>query len=160
MTRLVIALASFVLGCSGAAKQDTTMPGEGSGSNEPAQLVKKVMVSWGIAPAGEMADIFLATTDETGKQVSHSVGRFKGTCSVFAPAREMNAITGVQCKVGGGGTELHLVVQGGEELIILQMSFVEGAPQDPMNRNEVIRVKVPRGIAIQVDPVAATTGAP
>lgn len=166
MTRLVIALASAVLGsalalgCSGGAtKQDTTTTGSG-GSNEPAHLVKKVMVSWGITPVGEMADIFLATTDETGKQVSHSIGRYKGTCTVFAPASAMNAITGVQCKAGGGGTELHLVVQGGEELIVLQMPFTEGAPQDPMNRKEITRVKVSRGIGIQVDPVQATTGAP
>jgi len=163
MTRLVIALASAVLalGCSGAAKQDTTTTtGSGAGSNEPAQLVKKVLVSWGISPVGEMADVFLATTDETGKQVSHSIGRYKGTCTVFTPAAEMNAITGVQCKAGGGGTELHLVVQGGEELIVLQMPFTEGAPQDPMNRKEIIRIKVSRGIGIQVDPVQATTGAP
>lgn len=163
MTRLVIALASAVLalGCSGAAKQDTTTTtGSGAGSNEPAQLVKKVLVSWGISPVGEMADVFLATTDETGKQVSHSIGRYKGTCTVFSPAAEMNAITGVQCKAGGGGTELHLVVQGGEELIVLQMPFTEGAPQDAMNRKEIIRIKVSRGIGIQVDPVQATTGAP
>ena len=163
MTRLVIALASaaLALGCSGTAKQDTTTTtGSGTGSNEPATLTKKVMVSWGISPVGEMADVFLATTDETGKQVSHSIGRYKGTCSVFAPAKEMNAITGVQCKAGGGGTELHLVVKGGEELIVLQMPFTEGAPQDPMNRKEITRVKVSLGIAIEVDPVAATTGAP
>jgi hypothetical protein len=167
MTRLVIALASaalgsvFAVGCSGAAKQDTTTTtGSGTGSSEPAQLTKKVMVSWGISPVGEMADIFLATTDETGKQVSHSIGRYKGTCSVFAPAPEMNAITGVQCNAGGGGTELHLVVQGGEELIVLQIPFTEGAPQDPMDRKEITRVRVSRGIAIVVDPVAATTGAP
>ena len=162
MTRLVIALASAVLalGCSGAAKQDTTTTGSGAGSNEPARLVKKVMVSWGISPVGEMADVFLATTDETGKQVSHSIGRYKGTCTVFTPAAEMNAITGVQCKAGGGGTELHLVVQGGEELIVLQIPFTEGAPQDPMDRKEITRVKVSRGIGIEVDPVQATTGAP
>ena len=140
MTRLVIALASaalgsvFALGCSGPAKQDTTTTGSGSGSSEPAHLTKKVMVSWGISPVGEMADVFLATTDETGKQVSHSIGRYKGTCTVFSPASEMNAITGVQCKAGGGGTELHLVVKGGEELIVLQIPFTEGAPQDPMDR--------------------------
>lgn len=165
MTRLVIAHASAVLvlalGCSGGSKKDsTTTNGGGSGSSEPAVLAKKVMVSWGIAPVGEMADIYLATTDETGSQRSHSIGRYKGTCSVFAPQQDMNAITGVQCKAGGGGTELHLVVQGGEELIVLQMPFTEGAPQDPMNRKEITRVKVPRGIGITVDPVASTTGAP
>ena len=163
MTRLVIAFASAVLalGCSGAAKQDTTTTTSSSGgSSQPAYLTKKVLVSWGISPLGEMADIFLATTDETGKQVSHSIGRYKGTCSVFSPASEMNAITGVQCKAGGGGTELHLVVQGGEELIVLQMPFTEGAPQDAMNRKEITRVKVSRGISIEVDPVQATTGAP
>jgi hypothetical protein len=169
MTRLVIAFASLALtlGCSGGSgKQATTTTGTGSadGSAKPVQLTKRVTISWGIDPAvgpvGEMADVFLATTDETGSQLSHSIGRYKGTCSVFAPAPEMKALTGVQCKSGGGGTELHAVRQGGDQIIVLQMPFTEGAPQDPMNRKEIISVKVPLGVGITVDPTVSTVGAP
>jgi hypothetical protein len=165
MTRLVIAFASLALalglGCSGGkGKQATATTGTGEGSAGPARLAKRVTISWGITPVGEMADIFLATTDETGAQVSHSIGRYKGTCSVFAPAPEMKALTGVQCTAGGGGTELHAVAQGGDQIIVLQMPFTEGAPQDPMNRKEIISVKVPLGVAISVDPTVSTTGAP
>lgn len=168
MTRLVIAFASLALGlgCSGGkgSQATTTTTGTGDGSAKPVQLVKRVTISWGISPVvgpvGEMADIFLATTDETGSQLSHSIGRYKGTCSVFAPAPEMKALTGVQCKSGGGGTELHAVAQGGDQIIVLQMPFTEGAPQDPMNRKQIISVKVPLGVGITVDPTVSTTGAP
>ena len=37
---------------------------------------------------------------------SHELGVFKGKCGVIAPAKEMNALTGVACTYGGTGTEL------------------------------------------------------
>ncbi|MGE0546396.1 MAG: hypothetical protein AB7O24_18365 [Kofleriaceae bacterium] len=146
MTRLTIAsvLAVWCLGCGG--KQSTTTPNPGGGDG-PAVLAKKVAVSWGIQQHGEMADVFLATTDETGKQVSHSVGTYKGACSVFTPAPAMNALTGVQCKSGDGGTELHAVTRGGEEIVVLQMGIT--ANPDPMAREEVTTVKVPLGVKIE-----------
>src|SRR3954470_3258748 len=107
MKRSWILIAAFLVAapaCSGKNKNDKTT---GSGSGGPALLVKKVSLSWGVQPDGEMADIFLVTTDETGKQVSNPVGRYKGKCSPIKPAAEMGAITGVACVTGGGGTELH-----------------------------------------------------
>jgi hypothetical protein len=147
MTRLLMSLV-LIAACSGSGKKPPTT-GSGSG---PVVLAKKIILSWGISPKGELADIFLATTDETGKQVSHSVGAYKGTCAAFKPAKEMNAITGVQCLAGGGGTELHAVVQGGEEIVVLQMGINPGETPDPMSRVEVTRVKIPLGIAVEAAP--------
>ena len=143
MTRLVITIA-FLVSCSGAAKREAkTAP-----ADEPIP-VKKVALSWGIEKHGEMADIFLATTDETGKQVSHPLGRYKGECSVITPAKTMNALTGVACRTGGTGTELHAVVEKGEDVVVLKMGIDQGVTPDPMMREEVIRVTVPRGAKIE-----------
>jgi len=147
MTRLLMSLVLITTAaCSGGKKSQGTGPGSGSGT---AILVKKIVLSWGITPKGELADIFLATTDETGKQVSHSVGSYKGTCATFKPGDEMKAITGVKCETGGGGTEIYAVVQGGEEVVVLQGGFEAGRPVDPMARVEVTRVKIPLGIAVE-----------
>jgi len=148
MTRLLMSFLLITAACSGG-KKPATGPGSGSGS---AILVKKIVLSWGITPKGELADIFLATTDETGKQVSHSVGSYKGTCTAFKPAAEMNAVTGVRCETGGGGTEIHATVQGGEEIVVLQVGFEAGRNPDPMARVEVTRVKIPLGIAVEAAP--------
>src|SRR5262245_44277822 len=141
MTRIVITLA-FLASCGGA-KQST------GASSTPAIVAKKVAVSWGITKVGEMADIFLATTDETGKQVSHSLGRYKGDCAGITPLKEMNALSGVACRTGGTGTELHAVVQNGEDVVVLKMGIDQGVTPDPMAREEVIRVSVPRGAKIE-----------
>ncbi|HZJ67526.1 MAG TPA: hypothetical protein VFD36_28680 [Kofleriaceae bacterium] len=143
MTRIVITLA-FLASC-GAAKHESKTGADSS----PAIVAKKVAVSWGITKVGEMADIFLATTDETGKQVSHSLGRYKGECAVIAPPKEMNALSGVACRTGGTGTELHAVVQNGEDVVVLKMGIDQGVTPDPMAREEVIRVSVPRGAKIE-----------
>lgn len=147
MTRLLMSLV-LITACSGG-KKSTETPGTGSG---PAVLVKKIVLSWGITPKGELADIYLATTDETGKQVSHSVGSYKGECVAFKPTPEMNAITGVRCTTGGGGTDLHAVVQGGEEIVVMQLGTNPGQTPDPMARVEVTRVKIPLGIAVEAAP--------
>ncbi len=146
MTRLVIALASVLLAlaCSGKAKPVTT------GGGDPT-LVKKVSVSWGFSAEGEMTDVFLALTDETGKQVSHPLGRYKGTCAKISPPAEMNALTGVGCVTGGGGTELHAVLQG-NEIIVMQMGTSPGATPDPMAREEIKRVAYPVGAGIEAAP--------
>ena len=143
MTRIVVTLA-FLASC-GAAKHESKTGADSS----PAIVAKKVAVSWGITKVGEMADIFLATTDETGKQVSHSLGRYKGECAVIAPPKEMNALSGVACRTGGTGTELHAVVQNGEDVVVLKMGIDQGVTPDPMAREEVIRVSVPRGAKIE-----------
>ena len=155
MTRLVIVVA-VIAACSGAQKpRSGDSAGSAAGSGEVAAPgAKKVALSWGIEPhseAGEpMADVFLATTDETGKQVSHPLGRYKGKCAVIVPAAEMKAVTGVACRTGATGTELHAVIQGGADIVILQLGVDEGVKQDPMARKEVARVKVVVGTKIEV----------
>jgi len=142
MTRLVITLM-FLGACGGTARTGPT-----TGSTEPP-VAKKIALSWGIEKHGEMSDIFLATTDETGKQVSHALGRYKGDCAVITPARAMNAITGVACRTGATGTELHAVVEHGEDVVILQLGINAGVTADPMAREEVARVKLPLGAKIE-----------
>lgn len=158
MSRLIIILAvcAATAACpagkqSGGGGDTTTTTTAGSTGGAPALPAKKQQISWGITPEGELADIFLATTDETGKQVSHKVGRYKGTCSRVTPAKEMNALTGVACVTSGGGTELHAVHRG-DEIVIVQMGTTPGVAPDPMGREEVTRVKVPVGVAIEVAP--------
>jgi len=142
MTRLVIVLVVVIAtSCSGKNKKPTT--------GEPV-LARRLAVGWGFQPAEtEMTDVFLATTDETGKQVSTQVGRYKGTCTQITPAKEMNALTGASCTTaGGGGTELHAVVRP-DEIIVMQMGITPGATPDPMSREQVTAVKIPLGIAVE-----------
>lgn len=154
MTRLVLAasvtLVTLLGGCP--RPRPAAAPGTaGGGSNAPAVMAKKLSLSWGITvePGSEMSKIFLATTDETGKQVSHQVGTYKGRCAAFAPAADMKALTGVACTTGGGGTELHAVHRV-DEVIILQMGTTPGATPDPMAREEVTRIQIPTGVAVEV----------
>jgi hypothetical protein len=149
MTRLVIALAlATVFGCPGKGNQPTTTT---TGTGDPtAPVAKRILVSWGVQPADQqMTDVFLALTDETGKVVSHPLGRWKGSCTPGTPAPEMKALTALVCRTGGTGTELHAVTQGGAEIIVLYMRFDEGVTPDPMAREEVKRIKVPVGAAIE-----------
>jgi hypothetical protein len=151
MVRSAFALA-LIAACGGARPAATTGQGEeaGSGSGEVASpLARKVAVSWGIEGHGSSADVFLATTDETGKQVSHPVGSYPGTCAVIAPAREMNAVSGVACRNGATGIELHAVIENGVDIVVLKLRTDEGVRQDPMAREEVARVKVPAGAKIE-----------
>jgi len=156
MTRIVILLAVWSA-CGGSVKPAaTTSGGSGSATAGEPIIAKKVALSWGIEKqdqGGEvMSDIFLATTDETGKQVSHPLGRYKGTCTVITPAREMNAATGVACRTGATGTELHAVIERGEDVVILKLGIDEGVTADPMSRQEVTRVQVPLGTKIEASP--------
>jgi hypothetical protein len=147
MTRLAIALVVLV-SCSRTGNPGSTTV-TGTGSEAAPIVAKRIAVSWGIEKQGEMADLFLATTDETGKQVSHSLGRYKGECVVIVPAREMNAISGVACRTGGTGTELHAVAEHGDAVVVLKMGIDDGVKQDPMAREEVLRVPVPLGTKIE-----------
>lgn len=150
MPRLAIlaAFLAFCASCGGKAKTGSTT-GSGDG---PSVMAKKVALSWGIEKQGEMADLFLATTDETGKQISHPLGRYKGDCTVITPAKEMNAISGLACRTGGTGTELHAVIERGEDIVILQLGIDQGVTPDPMARQEIKRVKVPGGAKIELAP--------
>jgi hypothetical protein len=151
MTRVVILLALISTGglaaCGGAQTP--------TGGGEPV-IAKKVGVSWGIEkhPEGNdaMADVFLAITDETGKQVSHPLGRYKGECAVITPAPDMNAPTGVACRTGATGTELHAAIQHGDEIVVLKLGVDDGVKPDPMAREVVTTIKVPLGAKIEVTP--------
>jgi hypothetical protein len=145
MARLAITLV-FLWSCSGAGKPGGSTTGAGEG---PPIVAKKIALSWGIEKQGEMADVFLATTDETGKQVSHPLGRYKGECTVITPAKEMNAVSGVACRTGGTGTELHAVIQRGEDIVILKLGIDQGVTPDPMSREEVTHIKAPAGAKIE-----------
>jgi len=152
MMRIALAFVILVAGsvaCSGGKKGGTTTgSGSGSGSgSDTTVLAKKAAVSWGITQGTSSAEIFLAVTDETGRQVSHPVGTFKGKCEVATPAADMKALIGLACKEGASTTELHAVVQG-IEVIILKLVVMDGATPDPMERVEVTRVKVSSGASI------------
>src|SRR3954465_13331579 len=98
MKRFALAIV-LVAACGGKSKPASTTAGTGSGSGS-AIYAKKMVVSWGISPSGTSADVFLQTTAETGKQVSHPLGTFAGECRVIKPAEEMKAVTGVNCTAG------------------------------------------------------------
>jgi len=149
MMRLALGFVAAVPvgGCPGKGKQDRTPTGSGSGADPGTFLAKKVIVSWGIEAQGASANVFLQTTDETGKQVSHPVGTYPGQCATTSPAPEMKAITAVLCKDGATGTELHAVVQDAD-IVILKMRVDDGVAADPMAREEVTRVKTPMGASI------------
>jgi hypothetical protein len=136
MKRIVLALG--IAACSSGTGKPAT-PGSGSAPI----IAKKIQLSWGLSPNGAGTDVFLQSTDETGSQVSHPLGTQAGQCTVFTPAKDMNAVTGVQC---GPALELHVVVQG-EEVIILKSTS-----SDPMAREELTRFSAPAGAAIEAKP--------
>ena len=138
----LVGLAS--LAACPSKKGSTT--GAGSGSGE-AVYAKKISLAWGIQQGASSAEIFLQTTDETGKQVSHPIGTIKGTCSASTPAETMKAIIAVQCKDGATGTELHAVVQL-PSVIVLKLRIDDGVTPDPMAREELTRIAVPTGASI------------
>jgi hypothetical protein len=145
---MAIALALITCaGCPSKKKQPTTIAtGSGTGLTH---LVKKTAVSWGFSVEGQNTDVFLATTDETGSQVSHPVGRFAGKCEKHTAAKEMNAIIAAHCfPEGMAGVEIHAVKQN-SDVIVLKMSF---ATADPMAREEVTRIAITLGAAIEAAP--------
>jgi hypothetical protein len=115
----------------------------------PPPIPKRVAVSWGQEQHGESTEVFLQLTDETGKQFSYPVGTYPGVCSIAQPAPQMNAAIGMGCFGKNTHTELHAVVQK-DEIIVLRLKLDGGVAPDPMNREEVTRVKAPGGAAIQI----------
>ena len=142
MKRLVIAIL-LVAACSGKSKQ-----GDTTGSGSGVLYAKKILVAWGIQQKGSSAEIFLQTTDETGKQTSYPVGTFEGTCQAIKPAEDMKALNGVNCTSGNSGIELHAVVNDAD-IVVLKLKVQVGVTPDPMAREEVTRVKAPAGASIE-----------
>ena len=138
MKRLAIAI-SLVAACSGGKKSPANA-GSGSGSGS-TMYAKQFSLSWGITQNAGKADIFLQTTDETGKQLSYPLGTYDGECKTITPAAEMKALTAVSCS---SGIELDAVVQGSDIVVL------KGKGSDPMAREEVTRVGAPPGAKIEV----------
>ncbi len=129
--------------CSG--KSSSTTPG---GSTEI--VAKKMRLSWGVSPASGGSDVYLASTDETGGQVSHSVGHYAGTCAPAAGAPAMKALMTVMCQSpDGGGDEIDAVVRD-SEVIGLHVRFEAGITPDPMGRERVTSIPVPIGTGVEV----------
>jgi hypothetical protein len=144
MKRLALTIL-VVVACGGKGKPETSSH---SGIGSAAVYAKKLVVTWGTQPKGSSADVFLQTTDETGKQVSYPLGTYDGECKVIKPAEEMKAVSGVNCTAGNKGTELHAVVTE-TEIVVLKLAVEIGLSPDPMSRVEVTRVKAPGGAAIE-----------
>lgn len=137
MKRLAILLGLAATACGGGQK---TSAGDGSGS---AIYAKKVSIGWGFQAEGSDTAVYLQVTDETGRQVSNPVMTTKGECKPITPAADMKALTGCAC----AGFELHAVVEGTD--IVIMKAKTDAGPADPMNREEVTRVKVPDGAAVE-----------
>ena len=148
-TAFVVLVASAALTACPKKGGTTATPGSGSGSSTTV-LAKKVSIHWGFEQSGASSNVFLQTTDEVGKQVSHPLGTFKGTCAKSTAAPEMKALIAAQCKEGATGTELHASVQG-NQIIVLKMMFADGATPDPMAREEITRVAIPTGASVSAD---------
>ena len=132
--------------CSGGGTKTTSTPGAGRGS--AAIYAKKVVKSWGIQQSASSADVFLQTTDETGKQTSYPLGTNQGQCKVITPAAELKAVSAVACNQVATGVELDAVATD-EEIIILKGKTQNGGAPDPKSREEVKRVKAPGGANVE-----------
>lgn len=148
MLRLAI-LVALVAACGGKGKSTTAGPGSGS-----AIYAKKFAISWGIEPNGTAKqDVFLETTDDTGKQTSYPLGTYDGVCTVAAADAAVKAVMTVSCTAGTTGTELDAVLQKGplqDQVFVLELKTQQGAAPDPMTGQEILRVKVTPGAALQV----------
>ena len=145
MKRLALAIL-VIAACSGSKQKQGTSAGSGSGSQ--VVYAKKLSVVFGITQKEGSAELFLQTTDETGKQVSYPVGTFQGTCQAVKPADDMKALVAVDCMTGTSGTEIQAAVSGGD-IVVLKLAVTTGIASDPMAREEVTRVKAPAGSSIE-----------
>ena len=131
-------------GCGGAPTA-----GNGSGS---ALYGKKVLLTWGIEAGDKTTGVFLAMTDEAGKQTSYPLGDYDGQCRVIKPAPAMQAISAVACnRPGAAVVELDASVQGTIDpfVVILKSTTQPGADTDPLAREEVRRVTTPPGSRVE-----------
>jgi hypothetical protein len=140
-----LAIACVLAACG--ARQTA---GSGDGSGSAVMYAKKVVVEWGIHADDAdktKTDVFLQTNDDEGRQISYPVGTYDGECRQFHPAPEMGAASGVACSVGPNIVEIHAVIHD-EDIVVLKLKSDPQHPPDPMAREEVTRVKIPRGTGI------------
>lgn len=147
MQRLAIALGFFAAACSSAPKPTVANPSRG----DPALYAKKISLSWALQKAESGTEIFLAITDETGKQVSYSLGTYDGDCKRQMPAADMKAMMGVACTTTAGAVELHVVAHDRDIAVLkLRVDSNASAAPDPLSREQVQHIKVPEGVAVEV----------
>lgn len=137
-----------IAACGGAGKHAANGAGSGSG---PALYAKKMSVGWGLVANGDKTDVFLETTDETGRQTSYPVGTYPGDCRRITPAASLKAATGVACSTSSDVVEVDAVIDE-EQVIVVREHYAPGGTPDPMAREEVTRVTAPGGAAIEVSP--------
>lgn len=148
MHRFAMMVGLMGTACSGAPQPPTTNNGSAAG---PALYAKKMSLAWAFQPSGPGTEVFVETTDETGKQVSYSLGTFDGDCKPHTPTAQMQAVMGVACTGGGTAVELHAVVHDREVVILkLRAATDANARPDPMSREEVKRIVVPPGTGVHV----------
>lgn len=143
-----LVIAAVVLGaCGGGAPKPTTTD---SAMPRPAVYAKKVSITWAFQRAAA-TEVFLETTDETGRKISHSLGSYEGDCTVRMPSIDMKAVTGVACSSPAVGVELHAAVQNGE-IIVLKLPIDPGRRPDPLSRQQVTAIPVPPGAGVEIGP--------
>lgn len=145
MMRLAIAL--LVIGACGGKGKPAQTAGEGS----QALYAKKISVGWGLVANNGQTDVFLETTDETGRQTSYPAGSYPGDCRRITPAPALKAATGVACTAASDVVEIDAVIDN-QQVIVVREHYAPGAAPDPMSREEVTRVTAPGGAAIEVSP--------
>lgn len=145
--RFALALV-VIAACGGAGKHAATGAGSGSG---PALYAKKMSVGWGFVADSGKTNVFLETTDETGRQTSYPVGSYAGDCRRITPAPQLKAATGITCSTTSDVIEVDAVIDN-ETVIVVREHYAPGAAPDPMSREEVTRVTAPGGAAIEVSP--------
>ena len=151
---LRLAMFAGILGaaCSGAPPPTPTNAEPGAG---PAVYAKKIALSWAFQKVAVGTEVFLQTTDETGKQVSYSLGSFEGDCKPNAPSPDMKAVTGAACFGSASPVELHAVVHD-RDVVVLKLradaTATAGGRPDPMSREELQRIPVPPGAGVGVGP--------
>jgi hypothetical protein len=158
MIRPALLLAAAVLAACGTRNTPTrgerpaaTTPDEpGDAGSAP---VKRVLLAWSLEPlpSGTRTKVYLTTTDEMGRAVSHPVGEFDGTCTDVGAIELYRATLAVTCGQAGTGVQLHAVAGRGE-VLVLAMDVAEGSEPDPMARRQITRVGTPIDAAISAAP--------
>jgi len=153
MHRVVILLGLAAAACGSAPPTSPSGSGTRTGAaGGPAIYAKKISLSWALQPSGSGTEVFLQTTDETGKQVSYSLGTFEGNCTPRTPAAAMKAVMGLACGGAASPIELHAVVHDREVVVLKLADPGPGHQADPMSRQEIHRIIVPSGAGIEVAP--------
>jgi hypothetical protein len=162
MTRSVLLLAAAAALAACGTRNTPTRGDRAAAAPAPADdtrddagpaPVKRVLLAWGLEPlpSGTKTKVFLTTTDEMGRAVSHPLGDFDGACTDVGAIELYRAALAVTCGQDGRGVQLHAVAGRGE-VLILAMDIAEGTDPDPMARRQLARIETPIDAAISAAP--------